>query len=624
MPKIGTDVLTPFIQNSPGAVGAPSIPNTGAPITEAALHGASTLSSAVAQSGNELTSNILNLGGTIVQGLEQKVAHQRVIKEEKAKQLAGMQNNADMENYFGKYKTQATDIIDKISNNPNITAEQRPKEIQRQLSDFGDSYASTLESNKQVQLGVQSRIAPYNAGMYDSAVNAEGTERIAQSMKLQEATDDTYVNRATTIQGVRDVAARLADPKVHQNLYHMLGEGGATQYIDKKTNQAGFNYAQSVADNDPTKLNATLKSLSDNKITITPDQLHTLSSRKAFAENQTLDSGVKAGQLLALKSQVGLQGWKTEAKNSPEQNKALQETITNGREIAEKEKNKPALENPKDLLTSPPTKYRNNKLASEAQDAVNAAEGQLAVNKEQNRINFRAYQKGETLSQEQTIEAARNEIAAKQSSPEARTATLDAQKTWDTLEAFDPLINRNISKGKYTETSDEVAAFGKAADAWSKAAGQNILPPEFNKSMHAYLESVHTRLVGAVHEQPSMGENAINLIRQALGQPPSDIAKQDAAAVEKAYGHVFNIPKLPAEYILALPKGTTSDAMHIARMASLLEGLKEYKTRNGTLPSIAQIDLWDKKITKRLIDQERQATIDMLNGAAPPSEKVNQ
>jgi hypothetical protein len=229
MPRIGNfepnNAFAPFVQNSPGPVSAPNIPNTGAPITDAALHGANTLANDAAESRNVVTNGILDVAGVTLQKVQEKVQRQQEKKLAIEKAQQTVINNTAVNNALSNWRVGTNQAALNIRSNPANTDSWVPQ-LQKTIDDGLPDFMAKQNLTKDQQAIFRERISEAQTPYILDMQNAAGEVGKAYTQH----TIDTRLN-AQGLSGnqVKDMAsldlgiANIRDKNANQDVFDFYG-----------------------------------------------------------------------------------------------------------------------------------------------------------------------------------------------------------------------------------------------------------------------------------------------------------------------------------------------------------------------------------------------------------------
>jgi hypothetical protein len=229
MPRIGSfepnNAFAPFVQNSPGPVSAPNIPNTGAPITEAALHGANTLANDAAESRNVVTNGILDVAGVTLQKVQEKVQRQQEKKLAIEKAQQTVINNTAVNNALSNWRVGTNQAALNIRSNPANTDSWVPQ-LQKTIDDGLPDFMAKQNLTKDQQAIFRERISeaqtPYILDMQNAAgeVGKAYTQHtISTRLDAQGLSGNQVKDMASLDLGI----ANIRDKKANQDVFDFYG-----------------------------------------------------------------------------------------------------------------------------------------------------------------------------------------------------------------------------------------------------------------------------------------------------------------------------------------------------------------------------------------------------------------
>lgn len=615
MPRIGDNILTPFIKDSPGAVGAPSIPNTGAPITESELHGANTLSEAVGSSANERTSEILNLGSAVLSGVDRSLAHKQALAEEYKKQLTAKQNASFVSNYATNFNMDATDISNNIINDKTIAPEKKPDIIRKTLNDRAQIYQANVanQTNEMVAEGLKPELNNAITSWHNKASDNVQTENNIQAKDLQTNTLDRLVKSVNYPGGIDNLSKYFSNPDIHADLVNVNGPEGAQKIVDDTMYKAGMEMLHSTANNNPAKIDDLRKQLSAMHIPISSE------------DNQAIDNQVKATQAQNLQNRyyqqqteggnVHTMAGQTAAIdiNSPTAPTQIKNSLQNAQDILKQQGFLPKRPTDKKALQDNPNiQYQNPEIIDTAHRTIATANSKVEEINKKTLGQLTRGTKEESENQKKTV----TEEQAKQQqryTTQGTAAQKEAQQYVDTIAKHTPwegvLDSEKASglKESYKVSSDEVDAYYNLASLYSKAAHDDTLPSSVLGGYQKLLSATRNRLINNKQEDRGF----LN-----TGDIGGNLAKAQNEKVIQAYSQALSTTPSPLAQIINEYKGHEGSGYGLFMAARSLNYIEDFHNANKQYPNANQIRMYKDRLDTywRSNTEQLRAKIEKLNG----------
>jgi hypothetical protein len=239
MPRIGNfepnNAFAPFVQNSPGPVSAPNLPDTGTNIAEGVVRSAGQLANDVAESRNVVTGGILDLAGVAVNKATKYFQQQQAIKKTAEIKLKNEQDMTAVNNAGSDWKIWVNGKKNKIEQDPSSTATW-DQQLQNEMNNGKDDFIKSRNFTKD-QLGLfQEKMndfgTPYVTAIQNKAEET-GLAYSKNSVVSTQAGQAAAGNTVTDMDGIHNQI--VTNEQYRPTVYAHFGD--ASRSMVDKTNE---------------------------------------------------------------------------------------------------------------------------------------------------------------------------------------------------------------------------------------------------------------------------------------------------------------------------------------------------------------------------------------------------